>query len=133
MKEGTNTGKVDCRYNNIKVGDPVRPLSTETGLKPGWVDNYGSLVTIDGKISPKDWDGADYIIVTKEELEVTSAAKNIIDGKEGEIEELKKEVAKWKKAYDELTIADFDSQAMVDELRCRGYEVTCKRTIVEEL
>ena len=135
MKEGTNTGKLDSLFTNIKVGDHLIPAKKETGLMPGVVDNYGSLVTEKGKISPKDWDGIDYIVGEYETLKPadTPPIQEVKADNREEIEKLKAEAEFWKNKFDEITIADFNAQSLVDELRCRGYEVTCKRIIVEEL
>lgn len=133
MKEGTNTGKLDAHFTNIKVGDGLIPAKKEIGLEPGVVDNYGTLVTLHGKISPKEWNGEDYIIADHAPAADTSPVQEVKADNREEIEKLKAEAEFWKNKSDEITIADFNAQSLVDELRHRGYEVTCKRTIVEEL
>lgn len=155
MKRGTYLGKNDSRFNGIKIGDHLRNI--HSGIT-GTVNKYGGL-DIPGHdgISAKDLNGEDWLILTEEEIQ------GILDGKgapadEGgatvldtipasvaldaadeitklskKYEALKVEYKHLQDAYDNLTIADFSASSMVLELRNRGYEVSCKRTIVEEL
>lgn len=155
MKRGTYLGKNDSRFNGIKIGDHLRNI--HSGIT-GTVNKYGGLdIPGHDSISAKDLNGEDWLILTQEEIQ------DILEGKEAPADEggaailddnasiivdevaedfinlskkyeaLKVEYQHLQDAYDNLTIADFSASSMVLELRNRGYEVSCKRTIVEEL
>lgn len=155
MKRGTYLGKNDSRYNGIKIGDHLRNI--HSGIT-GTVNKYGGL-DIPGHdgIPGKDLNGEDWVILTQEEIQdilegkgapadeggaaiLDDNASIIVDEVAEEFinltkkyEALKVEYQHLQDAYDNLTIADFSASSMVLELRNRGYEVSCKRTIVEEL
>lgn len=155
MKRGTYLGKNDSRYNGIKIGDHLRNI--HSGIT-GTVNKYGGL-DIPGHdgIPGKDLNGEDWVILTEEEIQGILEGKGapadeggaaILDDNTSMIvdevaeefinltkkyEALKVEYQHLQEAYDNLTIADFSASSMVLELRNRGYEVSCKRTIVEEL
>lgn len=155
MKRGTYLGKNDSRYNGFKIGDHLRNI--HSGIT-GTVNKYGGL-DIPGHdgIPGKDLNGEDWVILTQEEIQdilegkgapadeggaaiLDDNASIIVDEVAEEFinltkkyEALKVEYQHLQDAYDNLTIADFSASSMVLELRNRGYEVSCKRTIVEEL
>lgn len=155
MERGTYLGKNDSRYNGIKIGDHLRNI--HSGIT-GTVNKYGGL-DIPGHdgIPGKDLNGEDWVILTQEEIQdilegkgapadeggaaiLDDNASIIVDEVAEEFinltkkyEALKVEYQHLQDAYDNLTIADFSASSMVLELRNRGYEVSCKRTIVEEL
>lgn len=49
------------------------------------------------------------------------------------VKEKEQELAELQEKFDNITIAEFGAKGMVDELRRRGYEVTCRRVVEEVL
>lgn len=49
------------------------------------------------------------------------------------VKEKEQELAELQEKFDNITIAEFGAKGMVDELRSRGYEVTCRRVVEEVL
>lgn len=162
MKRGTYLGKNDSRYNGIKIGDHLRNIHsgiTGTVNKYGGLDIPGHdgipgkdlngedwvILTeeeiqdiLDGKEAPADEGGAAIlddvpVVEVDEAMERFNKIAGDYDDLKLKFEVLQANYDSLKDAYDNLTIADFSASSMVLELRSRGYEVSCKRTIVEEL
>lgn len=143
MRTGTMVGKNDSRFNGIRVGDRLR--DNESGAV-GHVDNYGSLCFPDrNKISLKKWNGVNYTLVEEDTMDIVpeesspKAAPITVEVAEAEdavemsTTDWERAARFWKRQYEEVTIDKFSPKSMVDELRRRGYDVKCTRTIIEEL
>jgi len=139
---GKSVGTTDVGYKDIKVGDILK--SRDNGLQYK-VTNYGTLQSVlDKGIIIKKWDGVHFVVVQtfgeaaaaekaaeqREEIkeDVRSLVREQPDD-EAMTEEIIKALAG---ASPEPASAVTDAE-LVAELRARGWEVKCTRTITEEL
>ena len=127
---GACLGRNDANFNAIKVGQTL----IDDNYKTWVVDNYGCLKAVHGgdKKSPKEWDGDDYTIMSESDF-VPAKEKPEEPAPQKPEPDVTETAEYWKQKYEEITVSDFTAKAMVNELRSRGYEVKCTRTIIEEL
>lgn len=158
MKMGAKVGKVDCAYNEIKVGDTVR--NKHTGAEYV-VTSYGSLSNGNGVLSK--WDPNDWRVVRAwdEALREAHDAETADDGQQApvqlgnidgledareeaeycgpkerglSVESVAVEASATDAARIDTPFSDIvKAKDLVSELRMMGYTVTCSKSVFVEL
>lgn len=90
------------------------------------IDNYNKLKEECGRLKASGAKGEDMA----KTMNLLNTANEKLAAK---VKEKEQELAELQEKFDNITIAEFSAKGMVDELRSRGYEVTCRRVVEEVL
>lgn len=90
------------------------------------IDNYNKLKEECGRLKASGAKGEDMA----KTMNLLNTANEKLAAK---VKEKEQELAELQEKFDNIATAEFSAKAMVDELRSRGYEVTCRRVVEEVL
>lgn len=145
MKKGQATGKTDAAYTQIKVGDQLK--NKHSGML-GTVNKYGHIQLPGGNIN-KNWKGDDWLVIKPYDPADDIKREKPMEIKEHEPIDIEPEIPKDFDPKDpspiqtvtetetkqpeqeaaEISLEGIEDQALADELRARGYEVTAKKLV----